>query len=103
MKKLLAYLQLIRLPNVFTAIADILMGYLVTVGSFGYELALLILASCSLYSAGMVLNDVMDFEDDQRDRPNRPLPSGRIDRQWAQKLGCGLLLLGVVRWPFSPA
>lgn len=96
MKKLLAYLQLIRLPNVFTALADILMGYFVTVGTIQYQLGMLIAASCSLYWAGMVLNDVMDFEIDQQERPHRPLPSGRIDRRWAGKLGLGLLLTGVL-------
>ena len=96
MKKLLAYLQLIRLPNVFTAIADILMGYFVTVGEPKYQLGLLIAASCCLYWAGMVLNDVMDFEADREERPDRPLPSGRIDRKWASKLGFGLLSAGVM-------
>lgn len=95
MKKLLAYLQLIRFPNVFTAIADVLMGFFVTVGSPKPQLAFLVLSSCCLYWAGMILNDVMDFEDDAQDRPDRPLPSGRIDRDWAQKLGFGLLVLGI--------
>jgi hypothetical protein len=43
----LAYLQLFRLPNVFTAAADVMMGYLVVHGAFspGGPLALLIAAS----------------------------------------------------------
>ena len=95
MRKLLAYFQLVRLPLVFSAVADILMGYFVTVGELKYQLGLLIAASCSLYWAGMVLNDVMDFDIDSEQRPERPLPSGRIDRVWAKKLGFGLLLLGI--------
>ena len=96
MKKLLAYLQLVRFPNVFTAIADILMGYFITVLFPKYQLGILIAASCSLYCAGMILNDVMDFDDDKAERPQRPLPSGRIDREWAHKLGYILLGVGIL-------
>ena len=93
--KLLSYLQLFRLPNVFTAVADILMGFFVTVQMVKPQLFFLVAASTCLYCAGMVLNDVMDFDIDKEERPDRPLPSGRIDREWAKRLGFGLLGLGV--------
>ena len=98
--KLLAYLQLFRFPNVFTAIADVAMGFLFTKGLPPYPffvsyLLPLVLSSCCLYIAGMVLNDVFDFEADSVERPDRPLPSGRIDRAWAKKLGFGLLGVGI--------
>lgn len=96
MKTLLAYLQLFRLPNVFTAVADILMGFFVTVGVVKPQLFLLILASSLLYCAGMTLNDVMDFAIDQRERPDRPLPSGRISLQSARRLAYALLTMGIV-------
>ncbi|WP_237322877.1 UbiA family prenyltransferase [Streptomyces sp. JJ36] len=35
-------------------------------------------ASLCLYEAGMALNDWADREEDARERPHRPLPSGRI-------------------------
>ncbi|WP_425841215.1 SCO3242 family prenyltransferase [Streptomyces fractus] len=35
-------------------------------------------ASLSLYAAGMALNDWADRDEDARDRPHRPLPSGRV-------------------------
>ena len=44
---------------------------------------LLVAASVFLYLAGMVLNDVYDVEIDRRERPDRPLPSGRIPVAWA--------------------
>ena len=56
---------------------------------------LLLAASCLLYTAGMVLNDVYDLEVDRRERPQRPLPSGRISLTTARTLGYGMLLLGV--------
>lgn len=93
---LLAYLQLFRLPNVFTAAADVLMGYLIAHGSFSppWPLALLVAASCLMYVAGMVLNDVFDIEQDTRERPHRPIPSGRIHAGFALTLGRGMLAAG---------
>jgi 4-hydroxybenzoate polyprenyltransferase len=52
-------------------------------------------ASVLLYAAGVVLNDVFDFEIDARERPERPLPSGRVPLSFARWLGRGLLLLGM--------
>ncbi len=77
--------------------ADVMMGFWLThetlspVGVF-----LLLLASSSfLYTAGMVLNDVFDLEQDRRERPHRPLPSGRISYHFAESLGWTLLIAGV--------
>jgi 4-hydroxybenzoate polyprenyltransferase len=95
---LLAYLQLFRLPNVFTAMADVLMGYLIAHGAFAPSgpLTLLLVASCMMYVAGMVLNDVFDVEQDTLERPHRPIPSGRVHPGFARTLGRGLLLGGLV-------
>ncbi len=86
-----------RLPNVFTAVSDVLMGYVFTRHSFspGGALACLVLASALLYTAGMVLNDVFDLEVDKKERPFRPLPSGQIAIAQARALGFVMLLLGV--------
>ena len=94
---LLAYLQLFRLPNLFTAMAEVTMGYLfvhVSLEPVGVYVSLLG-ASCLLYTAGMVLNDVYDVQVDARERPQRPLPSGRISISLARRLGFGMLLLGL--------
>ena len=95
---LLSYLRLFRLPNVFTAVADVMMGFLVVRGSLEPTAAFscLVVASCLLYTAVMVLNDVYDVEVDARERPNRPLPSAEISVPWAKWLGYELLLVGVV-------
>src|SRR5262245_23132332 len=96
--RLLAYAQLVRLPNAFTAMADICLGAVALGALPGYLLSLicLLLASVSLYSAGMVWNDYFDFEQDLRERPFRPLPSGRVSKRTAVTLGCILLAGGVV-------
>jgi 4-hydroxybenzoate polyprenyltransferase len=93
-----AYLQLLRLPNVFTAAADILLGFLFTHETLQPwpHFALLLAASICLYLAGMVLNDYFDREQDARERPFRPIPSGRVSVTAAKRLGLGLLAGGVL-------
>ena len=90
------YLQLIRLPNVLTAAADSLAGWLLITGSLAAPARWLplVLASMAIYAGGIALNDVFDFEIDLRERPSRPLPSGRISRKFASRLGWSLLLAG---------
>src|SRR5262249_12267147 len=96
--RILAWLQLMRLPNVFTAMADVLMGFWLTHATLSPigVLLLLLAASSLLYVAGMVLNDVYDLEQDCRERPKRPLPSGRIPMRFAKGIGITMLAAGIV-------
>lgn len=95
--QLLAYLKLFRIPNVFTAIADVAMGFVFVSGTHYDWGSLIVLASasCLLYTAGMILNDVYDYAVDARDRPHRPLPSGQISIGRARNVGYGMLVAGV--------
>lgn len=97
MSKLRAYCELVRLPNVFTAMADILAGYWLLSYTFEFSatLAWLLVASATLYSAGIVFNDLHDVETDRRERPSRPLPSGRVTRRSAWTMGIGLAMIGL--------
>src|SRR6266404_2937808 len=95
-----AYAQLLRLPNVFTALADICLGWLGALaagvpGTRWPSFACLLFASASLYSAGMVWNDFFDIEQDRRERPFRPLPSGRIVPSQAARIGLALFGTGL--------
>lgn len=96
--KLLSYLRLFRAPNVFTAVADVVMGFVFVQSSIAHRipLACLVGASCLLYTAGMVLNDVFDVEADTRERPHRPIPSGQVSYAWARWLGFEFLVVGVI-------
>jgi 4-hydroxybenzoate polyprenyltransferase len=98
MKRLRVYAQLVRLPNVFTALADIGMAGLVSGALPAAWLAVLVLCTTSvcLYCGGMVWNDYFDVEQDRRERPFRPIPSGRITRREAGALGSLLLCGGLV-------
>jgi 4-hydroxybenzoate polyprenyltransferase len=95
-RKLTTVLQLVRLPNVVTAGADSLAGWLLTMGTLSEPMQFLPLlaASMVLYAAGTILNDVFDFRIDKAERPNRPLPSGRISRRAAGWAGAIALVLG---------
>jgi 4-hydroxybenzoate polyprenyltransferase len=96
---MLGYIRLVRLPNVFTAIADVVAAYTVTQGvkTAGNlrDMALLAGASAALYLAGMALNDLADRTEDARVRPNRPIPSGQVSVAGAAVCGFGLMLLGI--------
>jgi UbiA prenyltransferase family protein len=97
MRRVTAWLQLLRLPNVFTAAADVTMGFVVTQRGLEPRLdfAMLVVASCLLYLSGMVLNDVFDAEIDARERPDRPIPSGRIPLDVAMIVGWAMLASGL--------
>jgi 4-hydroxybenzoate polyprenyltransferase len=93
--RLAAYLQLMRPANVATALADVLAGY--AIAGLGHRRALLwLLASTAcLYAGGVVLNDVFDRKLDRIERPERPIPSGRVSAWSAALLGALLLAAGI--------
>jgi 4-hydroxybenzoate polyprenyltransferase len=90
--------QLVRLPNLFTAMADSAMGVLF-VWSAGSEqlpmvVGLLMGASAVLYAAGAALNDYFDRQTDAQERPQRPIPSGRAQPETVRTVGLSLLAFG---------
>ena len=98
MRQLLAYAQLVRLPNTFTAMADILLGALAT-GMLLRNwtgLICLLAASTFLYWSGMVWNDYFDLDQDRKERPGRPLASGRVSLRAALFLAAGLMVAGLL-------
>lgn len=96
--EMLAWARLVRLPNLATAAADSLAGFLVVARLTALDrppaaCGLAVLASLAFYAAGMVLNDLCDVEIDRVERPERPLPSGTITGRQAAIVG-SLLLAG---------
>ncbi|HET6283617.1 MAG TPA: UbiA family prenyltransferase, partial [Polyangia bacterium] len=86
-----------RIPNVFTAFANVVAGvYLARAGRFEARDGLLVAASGALYLGGMVLNDLFDRRIDAVERPERPIPSGAVTPAAAAILGFGLLALGIM-------
>ena len=89
------YLELLRPPNVVTAIADVLAGYAVAGRGRPDTVPWLVGATMCLYAGGVVLNDYFDRAIDAVERPERPIPSGRVAAPRAAAFGAGLLAAGV--------
>jgi 4-hydroxybenzoate polyprenyltransferase len=103
--KVRAGLELVRIANVFTAVADVVAGYLLVMGAAARpgEMALLAMASAALYGGGCALNDYRDRLRDVRQRPGRPLPSGRLSLSAAVILASALLTAGpALAWLAAP-
>ena len=96
------WLRLLRLPNLFTAPGDSLAGYFLAMTFKGdvsinvWIIVLLTAISVFTYAFGVVMNDVMDYQEDCRNRPERPLPSGKISRDRATIFCAQLWGLSVV-------
>jgi len=91
-----AYLELLRPANVMTAVADGLAGFAVAGSADTSTLPWLLAASACLYAGGVALNDFFDRELDLRERPERPIPSGRVRPAGAAAIGAALLATGVL-------
>lgn len=80
------YAELSRLSNIPTVLTNVLVGC--AIGASGQTIpiatiALVTSAMMLMYIAGMALNDFVDTETDRVERPERPIPSGRIRRRGA--------------------
>ncbi|WP_320776101.1 SCO3242 family prenyltransferase [Streptomyces sp. CRN 30] len=73
-----AWAELLRLPALFTVPGDALAGAAAAGARPNGRTLLAVGSSLCLYEAGMALNDWADRAEDARDRPHRPLPSGRV-------------------------
>ncbi|MFZ9691047.1 MAG: UbiA family prenyltransferase, partial [Phycisphaerales bacterium] len=119
--RLRAWLELLRVPNLPTVASNAVLGAwlgfaaqgrlpslplagwldLGAARAGGFELRDLFIivhvaaGLCALYLVGLVLNDLLDLSTDRRERPNRPLPSGRIVPWQATLAAIALLAAGV--------
>lgn len=95
------YLRLMRISALPTLCSNVLTAYFLACiaagGSPPVGIPILLLSTCgAFYLAGMVLNDFFDAKLDAVERPERPIPSGRISRLKAGLLGGALLLAGIM-------
>ena len=106
--KFFSYLQLTRPANVVTAVADIWAGFaiagawdgMVTNWIYGdqtywWNLLWLSLSTIGLYGGGVAFNDIADASLDAIERPERPIPSGRVSKKRAIAMASLLLLAGI--------
>jgi len=103
-KTLYGYLALARISNSPTVVSNTLAGAAVAGALWpDGKMGLIAIAMVLFYTAGMYLNDLMDYAIDFRERPERPLPAGIVSRSAAGAValalfGCGSLLL----WSVGP-
>ncbi|MEQ9461077.1 MAG: UbiA family prenyltransferase [Phycisphaeraceae bacterium] len=74
----LDWLRLTRSSNLPTVATNILAATAVVGEAFTSRWWLLFVAVTAVYAAGMILNDLTDRATDRLERPDRPIPSGRI-------------------------
>lgn len=90
-----AFLQLVRAPAALTVLGDTVAGAAAAGTPLRGRRLLLPLSSVSLYWAGMALNDWADRDLDAVERPERPIPSGRISPDQALAVAGGLTVAGL--------
>jgi 4-hydroxybenzoate polyprenyltransferase len=89
-------LRLGRVSNLPTVWTNVLTGVVLAgVGFKVLDLLILMLAGSLFYVGGMYLNDAFDAEIDQRERPERPIPSGQVTARTVFVLGFAMLLGGI--------
>jgi 4-hydroxybenzoate polyprenyltransferase len=95
MPDLRSLVALVRAPAALSVPGDVVAGAAAG-GALGSRTAGLATASVCLYWSGMAANDWADRELDAVERPERPIPSGRVTPRQALGVAAGLTAAGVV-------
>ena len=101
------WLELVRLPNLFTVPGDILAGFSLAIyfaqnqhvnitGQLIVKLSILCAISVLIYAAGLIDNDLRDIERDKIYRSSRPLPSEKISEDIAGKVMIACMLVSII-------
>ncbi|WP_298178632.1 SCO3242 family prenyltransferase [Saccharomonospora sp.] len=91
-----AYVELVRAPAALTVVGDTVAGGAAAGTPLRGRRLLLPTASAAFYWAGMALNDWADRDLDAVERPERPIPSGRVSAGAALATGSALTAAGLV-------
>jgi len=89
-------LTITRPVNSLVAGLAALLGYIVATGTLAPVSLLLVPIVFSITAGGNVFNDLCDLEIDRINRPDRPLPSGRVTPEAAGILAASLFAAGLV-------
>jgi len=93
LETILGVAKLVRLPNAFTVISNVLTAPLFFAGSWDWHLIWLLPISLASYGYGMVRNDILDYSRDCELRSDRPLPRELVSIGFAKRLAGALLLV----------
>ncbi|WP_296887096.1 UbiA family prenyltransferase [uncultured Methanobrevibacter sp.] len=89
------YIEILRPGNVVMAMIAIVLVAIVS-HTVSIPIILAILAVLFEISAGNVINDYFDYKIDLINKPERPIPSGRIELKTARNYAYGLFLCGTI-------
>jgi len=98
------YLELTRISGIFTAVSNVLLGYMLAYGGAEIQvpsLLSLVAVTSLLYCGGMALNDYFDYRSDVTEHPRRMIPSGRIKRVNAGIFGFSALIVACIVASFN--
>ncbi|WP_037308147.1 SCO3242 family prenyltransferase [Amycolatopsis orientalis] len=90
-----SYVELVRAPAALTVLGDTVAGSAAAGLKMTGRRLLLPLSSVAFYWAGMALNDWADRKLDAVERPERPIPSGRVSAGAALTTGAALTATGL--------
>ncbi|MBL9150458.1 MAG: UbiA family prenyltransferase [Phycisphaerae bacterium] len=95
-----AYLELSRISNAPTVVSNALAGAALGARAFtteptAWSIAAPAIACTCFYTAGMALNDFIDRDIDAAERPQRPIPAGRVSAAGALAYASTLMTVGL--------
>jgi 4-hydroxybenzoate polyprenyltransferase len=96
--KFKAFLELGRISNLPTCLSNATAGFYLGGGdlvSHPVQWSAAVVATLCFYEGGLFLNDIFDFSTDLRERPERPIPSGRVllnEARW------GVVVFFLIGW-----
>ncbi len=97
-------LALGRVSNLPTVWTNAIAGVVIAGGDLSRPGVPALFAALTLfYIGGMYLNDFFDADIDARERPERPIPAGRVSARTVGSIACALLLLGTALLGYAGA
>jgi geranylgeranylglycerol-phosphate geranylgeranyltransferase len=90
-----AYLEILRPFNAFMAVVAIFLMAIIS-GNFTMDIFIAGAVVFIVTGAGNSINDYFDYKIDAINKPERPIPSGRIPRQTAGMYSASLFMVGII-------
>jgi len=95
--------EIIRPLNCAMSSVGVLIGGFLVLETVSFPLLMAIIAAFLITGAGNSINDLFDVESDRVNRPRRPIPSGRVSKNYAILLtlvlfGTGILISASINW-----
>ncbi len=90
-----AYLEIIRPGNAVMAVIAVLLVMLIS-GNFTLNAFLACIVVLMVIGGGNAINDYFDHKIDKINKPNRPIPSGRISLNAAKIYSVALFVIGTI-------